>query len=104
MIWEQIVDSYMKNPRDVKTNPLTSRPPVWFFVYVENETVYIDRAKWHNPSSEITVPRKLAMRENECDIMFDLYQRRKHGDPVSKEAQKASVNQVYWYGIFADLE
>lgn len=103
-MWEQIVDSYTKNPRDVKTIPLTNRTPVWFFVYVENGTVYIDRAKRHIPSSEITAPRKLAMRANECDIMFDLYQRRKHGDSVSKEAQKVSVNQVYWYGIFADLD
>ncbi|MBE6926919.1 MAG: hypothetical protein E7467_00270 [Ruminococcaceae bacterium] len=102
-MWEQIVRSFTQNPRDVKTIPLYKREALWFFVYAESGEVYVAPARTHTPSSKITTTRKLAVHENECETMLDLYRRRKCGEAVSKEAQAASVNQVYWYGIFADL-
>ena len=102
-MWKEIVESFTSNPRDVKSIPITKRTPVWFYVYMENGRLYVDRAKEHIPSSNLSKRRMLSSGAEKCSIMYDIYRRRKCGEPVSAEATATTVNQVYWYGIFADL-
>ena len=102
-MWEEIIRSFTENPRDVQSKPLSKRTPLWFYVYVENGTLYVDRAKEHLPSSNLSVRRKLSNSADKCGIMFDIYSRRKCGEPVSGEATAITVNQIYWYGVFADM-
>lgn len=99
--WEDIISSYKNNPRDVKTVPLQGTG-IWFNVYVENENIYIDRAKNHSNSSIIRNRRSL--EKEKIDVMLSLYYRRKKGEAVAQEAKDATQNQVYWYGIFADMD
>ena len=101
-MWEEIIRSYTENPRDVKSRPLTKQIPLWFHVYVEDGKLYVDRAKENQPSSNLSPRRKRSSNARKCDIMFDIYRRRKCGEPVSAEATATSVNQIYWYGVFAD--
>ncbi len=98
--WDTIVKEYSKNPRDVKTVPLKTDGR-WFFVSVQDRDVYITNAKNHSVSSKISQPRKLD-KEN-FNTMLSLYNKRKKGEPVSKTAANTTQNQVYWYGIFADM-
>lgn len=100
MLWRSIVDSYSKTPRDVQTIP-TKGNGIWFYVSSKNDKVYISKAKQHTPSSQIQGARLLDWHK--CEIMLELYQRRKSGEPVSQEAAAATRNQVYWYGIFKDM-
>ena len=102
-MWEDIVKSYTDNPREVCSQPITKRPGRWFFVYVENGDLYVDCAKEHKPSSQLTKRRMLSADAEKCNIVFDLYCRRKRGEQVSAEATATTVNQIYWYGIFADM-
>lgn len=102
-MWDEIIRSFTENPRDVQTQPLTKRTSLWFYVYVENGTLYVDCAKEHSPSSNLSNRRKISNNAKKCDIMFDIYRRRKCGEPVSKEASHATVDKVYWYGVFADM-
>ncbi len=102
-MWKEIVESFTSNPRDVKSIPITKRTPVWFYVYMENGRLYVEGAKDHIPSSNISTRRLLSPKNNMVETMFDIYQRRKSGEPVSAEATAATVNQIYWYGIFADM-
>ena len=101
--WEEILKSYTTNPRDVHTQPLTKRTALWFYVYVEDGKLYVDCAKNNEPSSNLSKRRMLASEVEKCAIMYDIYQRRKRGEEVSHEATAITVNQVYWYGVFADM-
>ena len=103
-MWEEIIKSFTTNPRDVQTNPLGKRTKLWFYVYVENGKLYADCAKEHTPSSNLSKRRMLSSGAEKCNIMYDIYRRRKCGEPVAAEATATTVNQVYWYGIFADLD
>ena len=67
------------------------------FVHAQQEA----NSKEHTPSSTIKGRRRL--KPDECETMLQLYKRRCRGESVSKETIAASVNQVYWYGIFHAL-
>lgn len=96
-----LLNSYINNPRDVSTQPLTKRAGKWFYVYVENGNIYIDVAKEHAPKCSISKPRKLF--EKEMEEIYTLYIKRKQGHSVSTQAAAITMNQVYWYGIFNDM-
>lgn len=102
MTWQIIYESFYNNPRDVRTNPVTKKPSLWFYVYSENGNVYIDNARYHDNSSQLTHRRMLD--KNNFAQMLDLNDRRNQGFAISKEAIAVTVNQVYWYGIFRDLQ
>ena len=98
--WEEIVSSYRRNPRDVKTIPL-HKEGIWFYVSAENNNVYIERAKDHFNSSKIK--KRASLEKEKVEKMLSLYYRRNQGEPVSQEAIDTTHYQVYWYGIFADM-
>ena len=99
-MYATIVENFQAAPRDIHTVPLKGEPH-WFYVYAENGNLYVEAARTHTPSSTIKGRRLLVSAE--CAMMMDIYQRRKKGEAVSKEATKATRCQVYWYGIFAEL-
>lgn len=99
--WAEIVESYTSNPRDVQTVPVTNKKGIWFYVHVENENVYITDAEYHKDSSKISNPIRL--QQAKFSKMLDLYLQRRTGNEVSHEAKNTSFQQVYWYGIFADM-
>ena len=74
---------------------------MWFYVWTEGRDLYVANSKEHTPSSTIKGRRRL--KPDECETMLQLYKRRCRGESVSREAIAASVNQVYWYGIFHAL-
>lgn len=99
--YDVLVDDLKRNPRDISTRPLTNKTGRWFYAYVEDEQIKVMPSKRKEPKSSISKPRTL--RRIECEKLYDLYIQRKQGKPVSKEAGAITVNQVYWYGIFADI-
>ena len=99
-VWQAMCDSFVKNPRDVVTVPKNKKGK-WFYVYSENGNIFIQSAKEHGDSCLITGRRRL--EENKLDIMLDIYYKRCRGESFSKEATQTTRNQVYWFGIFADL-
>ena len=102
-MWENIIASYTTSPRDVHSVPLLRKDTLWFYVYVENGKLYVDCAKERTPSSNLSKRRMLSSSMEKCSIMYDIYLRRKTGEPISGEATKITVNSIYWYGIFADM-
>jgi len=102
MTYNEIVNEFKENPRDVHTVPLDGRESKWFYVHSENGKVFISPAEAHTPSSNISSPRMLS--EKEVVTMLDIYQRRKQGEHLSQEATDATRNQVYRYGIFHELK
>ncbi len=101
MRYEDFVANFKSNPRDIHTVPLDGRTPKWFYISVENDTLCATIAKNHNPSSKITQTRIL--KPSEYEAMINLYHRRKHGEAVSAEATQTTRDQVYWYGVFNEL-
>lgn len=100
--WANIVEEYTNNPRDVITIPTDdARDGIWFYVHTEKGNVYITDAEFHTESSRVSNPIKL--QEKHFEDMLSLYRRRKNGESISQEAKNVSFQQVYWYGIFADL-
>lgn len=100
-MWNEIIRSFSEKPRDIQTNPLKEKNKLWFYVYVDNDDLFVDCAKKHQPSSKISVPRNLS--SSKCNKMYSIYLRRKSGESVSQEATSTTLNQVYWYGVFAEM-
>lgn len=100
MTYYDLVNRYRANPTDIHTVP-KNREKKWFYIYVKNDKLYVCSAKNHAPKCNISQYRML--NESEFDKMLNLYLRRKRGEAVSYEATQATRNQVYWYGIFADM-
>lgn len=102
MMYQQLVKSFQTRPRDVHTVPiLQDREPVWFYTYIYNGLVCVESGRFHDARSHISGRRVL--NQDEYDTMLALYHRREKGEAVSQEASQATQNQVYWYGIFADM-
>lgn len=99
--YQDLVESYSQEPRDVPTNPLRKESR-WFFAYTEKVYIFVKSSSLKTPSCKIQIPRRL--NPSEFDTMLDFYVRRNKGEPVSQDAAKATQNQVYWYGIFRDME
>ena len=102
MQYQDLVNSYKNNPRDVHTIPMNKRIPSWFHVIVKGDKVYVGPAKVNQPSCSISSWRYL--QSEEFDTMLDIYRRRMKGEKVSIEATRTTQNQVYWYGVFNDLK
>ncbi|MPM05586.1 hypothetical protein SDC9_51876 [bioreactor metagenome] len=100
-IWGDLISEFSKNPRDVKTVPLVQREPKWFYVSASNDNLYIERGRNHSNKSNISNGR--ALNKLELERMLDLYHRRKRGEAVSAQATQTTMNQVYWYGIFSEM-
>ena len=100
-MYEKMLRKYGENPRCVCTVPTTAKAPVWFYVFGEDGKVCVKNAEGHENSSHMIGVRVL--EPSESKKMLDIYGRRKRGENVSKEATATTRNQVYWYGIFADM-
>ena len=99
--FNELIESFSRYPRDVCSVPLVKRQPVWFYVNVESGKIWINEARAHKNSSRLAARREL--KESEYDDLWELFQRRKDGDPVSGPAHEKSRNSIYWFGIFADM-
>jgi hypothetical protein len=100
-MYQDLVSSFRTAPRDVHTVPTDGREPVWFYTYVQRGALYVESGRDHSPKSRISGRHRI--NEAEYEVMLNLYHRRKRGEAVSREASEATLCQVYWYGIFADL-
>ena len=99
-MYQKIISEFSKHPRDIHTIPLKPHTPKWFFVFVKENIVFIEPAHHKMPSSKVKT-RKLL--ETECNEMLEIYHRRLSGEAVSKKAQECTHSQVYWYGIFSEM-
>jgi hypothetical protein len=100
-VYSIILNEFYEKPRDVITVPQRGKGK-WFYVYTRNSIVYVEGGKNHSNVSKISSPRKLNI--NEAEKMLDLYHRRCKGECISQLATETTQNQVYWYGIFAELD
>lgn len=96
-----LVHNLSVNPRDIVTIPLTNRTGKWFYAYADKRQILVTVAKEHSPKCSISVPRVLF--EKEFKEIYELYLLRKQGHSVSQKAAEVTRNQVYWYGIFNDI-
>ena len=101
-MWTDIIEEFSKRPRDIHTIPLQKGEPVWFYVFSKDGNIYVEGAHEHLPVSKISVMRKL--NKDEFEDMLKIFHRRCKGEHISAEATSKTVNQVYWYGIFAELK
>ena len=100
-MYDKIVKEFSSRPRDVHTVPTTAKKPVWFYVFVEKSTVYVEGGHNNTPKSNV---KKRPLKKEEYNSMLELYHKRQNGHSVSGEAHNSSHSQVYWYGIFAELK
>ena len=100
-LFDSIILSFKNMPRDVVTVPTTKREGKWFYVSSDGTKVYVQSGKHHKNASVIKGVRML--NPSKTEQMLSFYHRRKNGESVSAEAQAYTVNQAYWYGIFAEL-
>ena len=102
MTYRDLVNSFRANPREIPTAPINGSAPKWFYVYEQQDTIYIASGREHPNVCRVNPDRRL--KASEFSAMLDIYYRRKKGEPVSQEAAKQSINQSYWFGIFKATE
>ncbi len=100
MTYDMLVGEFTRAPRDVRTVPTTKREGVTFYVSAKGGKLLVEAGRSGEHRSRVA---RRTLQENECEEMLALWQRRKKGEPVYREAQERTVSQVYWYGIFAEL-
>ena len=99
-MYQKLVENFRNNPRDVHTVPFVNKDFLWFHVFVINNHLYVEPAHDHSPKSSV---KKTRLKEEQCNKILEIYHRRLRGEQVSTEAQQCTYSQVYWYGIFAEL-
>ena len=101
--WQKIMTEFSENPHDVRTMPTNRRASKWFHVYVEKNSLYVEKS--HNTKEEDScqISQRRFLRPSELEDMWVYYLRRRDGENIFREATERCRNQVYWYGIFADL-
>lgn len=100
--YRDVIHNLSANPRDIVTNPLKNRSGKWFYAYEDKGHILVTVAREHSPKCSISTPRVLV--EKEFDEIYELFLLRKQGQNVSQKAAEVTRNQVYWYGIFNDIE
>lgn len=99
-MYAKLVEDFKRNPRDVHTVPVARKEYKWFYVFSDNGYLYVEPAHDHDPKC---VVKRRPLQEKECNDILELYHRRLRGEQVSSKAQECTRSQVYWYGIFSDL-
>lgn len=99
-MYRKLIESFKGNPRDVHTVPVMRKDYKWFYVFVEKDNLYVETAHDHTPKCSV---KRRRLQERECNEILSIYHRRICGEQVSSEAQECTRSQVYWYGIFSDL-
>ena len=101
-MYQDLVVSFRNKPRDIHTVPIAPGVlPKWFYVFEKDGYIYVESGHAHFPQNRIKMPRRL--NPDEYEVMLDIYHRRKRGEHVGAEATAATQNQIYWYGVFADM-
>lgn len=95
--WSEIIKRVRGNEIELPTVPKTKKVPVWFSVTTDGETIYINEAVEHTPSSKLSVQRRL--KYSTFEKVYPLYLRREKGEPVSKEVSAVTVDQVYYFSL-----
>lgn len=95
--WNKIINRLQGNIIELPTVPITNRVPVWFSATTDGKTIFINEAIDHNPSSKLSMQRKLNYRT--FQKVYPLYLRRERGEAVSSEVTAITVNQVYYFSL-----
>ena len=98
--YSKIIEEFSAFPRDVSTVPTTERDGKWFYVFVKNGELYVESGHEKEPKSAV---RRRKLKESECLPLLGLYHRRESGEAVYAEAHRITYSQVYWYGIFEEM-
>ena len=99
-MYDKIIEEFKYHPRDIHTVPLHSKIYKWFYVFVENDNLCVEPAHHNSPKSSV---KKRVLLRNECNHILEIYHKRMIGEQISREAQECTRSQVYWYGIFSEL-
>ncbi len=101
--WQKIMAEFANNPHDVRTMPTNRRASKWFYVYVEKNSLYVEKSRHTKAEDSCQISQRRFLRPSELEDMWVYYLRRRDGENIFREATERCRNQVYWYGIFADL-
>lgn len=99
--WNTIISKLIGKRIELPTVPKIQKTPVWFSATTDGKIIFINTATGNTPSSKLSMERKLTYEVFEK--VYPFYLRREKGEPVSYEAGKATVNQVYFYSLIRHL-
>jgi len=95
--WNMIISRLENNRVELPTVPKNKKVPVWFAATTDGKTIFINEALDHNPSSKLSVERKL--NYNTFQKVYPLYLRRENGEAISSEVSAITVDQVYYFSL-----
>lgn len=99
--YNDLVNSFRTNPRDVETHPINNSMPIWFHVSTQNGVLY---AYYSNKASSCLISKPRKLKPEEFEFMYDLHRQRECGASVALVAQSYTQNASYWFGVLYAAE
>src|SRR5665647_476808 len=102
-IWSKINSALKESLMEVATVPSTNRDPKWFVAYIDKDVLYVDNAKDHKPSTNMSQPRKISKKD--FLTVYNYYYRWAQGERnLRQEVRLLSPNVAYIFGLIARFE
>lgn len=99
-LWKRIICQLSIESCDFKTVPKINREPVWFNAESDGESIFVDRARHNQPSSQIATKRKITY--SDFETVFEYYQRWRHGViGIRNEVRQLSRNTAYIFALIS---
>lgn len=99
--YNDLVNSFSANPRDVKTHTISNSKPIWFHVSTQNGVLYAYKSK---KSSDCKISKLRKLKPEEFEFMYELHRQRECGASVARVAQSYTQNASYWFGVLYAVE
>ena len=102
-MWAKITSALTDISLEVATVPSNNKEPLWFVTYMDNGKVYVDNAKAHKPSTNMSQRRRIPKKD--FLTVYDYYHRWANGERhLRQEVSLLSRNTAYILALIAKFE
>jgi hypothetical protein len=101
MIWNKVHEKARFIDFEIQTVPQVRREPLWFHVSTQGNYLIISKAKYHNPSVNLSDDRKISFKDFE--FVCGYYDRWLKGETgVRHEVSRKSQNTAYIFALISE--
>lgn len=101
--WKKIITNLCNAPIEIHTIPSNNKEPLWFETYSDGTYVYVQNAKKHKPSTNISQTR--AITKKDFLTVYSYYHRWAGGEThLRQEVRLYSRNTAYIFSLISVFE
>ena len=97
-IYNNILKNVGEGFIETSTMPRNTKKPLWYKVYADDGIIYVDKATRHQPSSNISNPRRISRKD--FSFVHSYYNRWAEEEiGIRHEVSRSSRNTTYIFGL-----